>query len=257
MQILLGENVLNPVQKEYDTIICVDTSAVERMGKFEKLLNGAKLTFNIDHHITNELYAGVNIVENVSSTCELIYNILFEYGLSLSQQVKKALYTGIMTDTNNFVNTNFNKETLLVASNLVDGVNPSEQYKIFFLNKSAKDVEMLGVALKNLINIEDGKILISYITHKDMKKHKANQENLLGIVRNLTCVKDNVFACVIKPKDKHFQVSLRSKEGYNVAKISELFGGGGHMQASGFSSKLNIKKLVKALKVEFYKQLNK
>ena len=56
------------------------------------------------------------------------------------------------------------------------------------------------------------------------------------MVNELLNIDNNKFAYIIKQKEKNtYTVSLRSKVGFNVAKIASKFGGGGHEQASGFS----------------------
>ncbi|MDP3012705.1 MAG: DHHA1 domain-containing protein, partial [Candidatus Subteraquimicrobiales bacterium] len=47
--------------------------------------------------------------------------------------------------------------------------------------------------------------------------------------------------------DETIKVSLRSKGDFNVIKIAEKFGGGGHPNAAGFSSPFKQEKTIRVL----------
>src|SRR5690554_1065718 len=48
---------------EYDVAIAVDCSDKERMGTCSEVFDNSKQTINIDHHVSNTLYANVNWVD--------------------------------------------------------------------------------------------------------------------------------------------------------------------------------------------------
>ena len=55
-----------------------------------------------------------------------------------------------------------------------------------------------------------------------------------GFVNMPLAAKDVVAACYMREVQPNaYRVSLRSKDGLNVAKIAEKFGGGGHRNAAG------------------------
>ena len=80
--IIKGENI-NPTPTEYSIAIALDSTTLERLGKYQDLFLSAKIQFVIDHHKTNTNYGNINMVEDSSSTCEIVYSILkdFKYNI--------------------------------------------------------------------------------------------------------------------------------------------------------------------------------
>ena len=66
--------------KVYDLFICLDTSQKDRMTKGAELyFDAAKVTVNIDHHVSNTKFAGMNhVVVEASSASEVVYDLLNE-----------------------------------------------------------------------------------------------------------------------------------------------------------------------------------
>src|SRR5690606_33574918 len=65
--------------EEYDVFISLDCSSLDRLSNGLKYFNTAKKTINIDHHISNTLFADINhVVADASSTCEVLYELLDE-----------------------------------------------------------------------------------------------------------------------------------------------------------------------------------
>ena len=49
---------------------------------------------NIDHHVTNDLFAEVNLIEvEQAATCGILFDHLDEWGFTLSQDIASALLT--------------------------------------------------------------------------------------------------------------------------------------------------------------------
>ena len=61
-----------------------------------------------------------------------------------------------------------------------------------------------------------------------------------------------VYITLIEQKDR-IKVSLRSRNGINVAKIAKKFGGGGHKYAAGCKIKGDIFEVLKKIKKELKK----
>ena len=81
-----------------DLCVCVDCSDRERLGPFVSCLDQAAESVCVDHHVTNEGYAGENIIEPAaSSTCEVLFYQFEEE--RISKAAAECLYTGIIHDT--------------------------------------------------------------------------------------------------------------------------------------------------------------
>src|SRR3989338_2639816 len=66
------------IKSVFDVAIIVDCGDLSRIGQVQKLLTKDKLIINIDHHVTNDYFGHLNLVNlKASSTAEALYE-LFE-----------------------------------------------------------------------------------------------------------------------------------------------------------------------------------
>ena len=91
---------------------------------------------------------------------------------------------------------------------------------------------MLGAALNNLHR--EGRLAWLWITHNDMVRTCAAEEDCEGIVNYALSIADVEAAVFLRElPEQRIRMSLRSKGKVNVAAIAEELGGGGHENASG------------------------
>ncbi len=86
-----------------DAVVVVDTNSRNRLGSVaESLVNSPAQKFLIDHHPEPEKWFDLSYRrESASSTGELIYELIESVDPStITEEIGKALYTAIMTDTN-------------------------------------------------------------------------------------------------------------------------------------------------------------
>ena len=75
------ENIkINKPIKNYEVAIMMDTPNIDRLGNYRELFEKAKKKIVIDHHKTNTYSGDINLVEDVSSTCEIVFNISARWG---------------------------------------------------------------------------------------------------------------------------------------------------------------------------------
>ena len=122
--------------------------------------------------------------------------------------------------------------------------------------KTKANFELSRKAMDRLEFLEDGKIVISYITLQDNENVNAqlgDDEGLVEIERDIEGVE---VAVLLKEKEgkNGFKASLRSKENVNVSDVCFLLGGGGHPRAAGCFVSGNLEqaksKIIKAIKQE-------
>jgi len=254
---ILKNEKLNPKPKKYDTAVMMDSPNLDRLGIYRNLFEHAEFKIVIDHHHTNNFDGEINVVEPISSTCEIIYNILKLHKFPISKENKENLYSGITTDTNNFTVGNFNSNTFKVISEIADDINIPKLYEHFLGTNSLKTMQLLSVSINNLSLFESNKIIISHISKADSEKLEANDDDFAGIINKLATISNNVLVCLIYPKGNTYYVSMRSKQNYSVAEIAKKFGGGGHTGAAAFNSSLTIKQIKELILNEFKRILNK
>jgi phosphoesterase RecJ-like protein len=93
---------------------------------------------------------------------------------------------------------------------------------------------LLGAALGNLKR--EGRLAWLWVTHHDMVRTCAVEEDCEGIVNFALCISGVEAAAFLRElPERRIRLSLRSKGGLNVAAIAERLGGGGHENAAGYT----------------------
>ena len=247
---------LNTKPTKYDTVIMLDCPNSSRLGKFQPIYDNSKCKIVIDHHDTNNFSGDVNIVEIVSSTCQIVYKILKYFKFSLSNLHCEKIYAGIITDTNNFSVGAISGETFKIVSEIVDKINYQSIYNNFLANNTLKSMQLLAKAVENIQIFADGQIIFSFISKQLAKTMDLKNDDYSGIINKLATIAGNKLVCLVYPKENAYYVSMRAKNGYNVASIAKANNGGGHIGAAAFLSNKSINSIKNYILTEFLKQIN-
>jgi len=218
---------------EADLLVSLDASDRERLGIRGVMLDTAKESICIDHHVTNTNFAKFNIVEDFrSSTCELLYTLLDYDKISVNTAV--CLYTGIVHDSGVFKYQSTTRQTMEIAGALIDkGFDFTKIIDDTYFKKDFNATKLLGLVLTNAKLIFDGKCcygLLDYDTWTSYIDDKKKMDGIIDNLRNIDGVEIALFMYETA-KDEH-KVSLRSINA-NVSSIAAALGGGGHMRAAG------------------------
>ncbi len=217
----------------YDVFFALDCGK-ERLGDAEKIFDAAKKKVNIDHHISNLGTGDENyIVPTASSASELVYNCLDKD--KIDADIAKAIYMGIVTDTGVFKYSNTSPDTMKVAADLIGyGFDFGSLIDHVFYEKSYIQNQIMGRALLESMLIMHGECIVSVVSRQTMDFYQVESSDLDGIVSQLLLTTGTECAIFMyEIGSLEYKVSLRSKGKVDVAKIAELFGGGGHSRAAG------------------------
>ena len=149
-----------------DLIITFDVASIEQLWQiYTNNLDYFKNTLwvNLDHHISNELFWNINIVDtNSSSTCEIVWDLIkeFNYTHLVNQKISSFLLAWLITDTNSFFNSNTSSKAFLTASEIMS-FKPKHQEIIinFFKKKPYNRLKLWWKILESLKDIKDSKIV--------------------------------------------------------------------------------------------------
>ena len=251
----ISQNSLNDFNP--DLYIAVDCGDIDRLGNFKCVYESTQVTINIDHHKSNTYFGNFNYVDSkASSSSEIIYRII--HGFSpLDSDIAACIYSGIISDTGGFRHTSTSSETFIVASELIKyNFDFSKIYNTIFNTRSFGEAKALGMALDNMQETCDGKIVYSYLNIDYMAKCGINSYGVSEIVGYIKGIKDCETAIFIYEKSAGvFKVSMRSDESVDVCEVAVKFGGGGHAKASGFTIAGNLSDIIYNVIFELNKQL--
>jgi len=229
-------NFFEPNETDGEILFCLDCGDLERLNHAADIFKKAGLTVNIDHHLSNSMFADINIVDvKAASVCEILYELINDAGFEVTKDIAEALYTGIVTDTNAFRNKNTTPRTLRVTACLHEkGIdfNMIQKTAVYYQH-SMSEAKIFAAAVGGMRFIPDIKLNIAAVTNKQMEEAGAIPADLEGIAEymlNIVGVETAVLLSERVPGSVN--LSFRSLH-LNVRDIAEKFGGGGHIHAAG------------------------
>lgn len=218
----------------YDVAVAIDCSDEERMGNVKELYMKLPVKINIDHHISNTMYADYNVVDsNAGASAELVYQLLKLLGVEFDSDISTCLYCSLATDTGRFMYSNTTSITHEIAGDLLN--NGADLRKIaeeIFEKKTLNQVLLIGKAISTLNVVENGTIAYITVTKAMLDECGARPGDTEGLVYYPKSIDGVEIGLLFKEEDDRIKVSFRSKK-VDVSKIAAIFGGGGHVLASG------------------------
>ena len=231
-----------------DLIFTLDFNALHRCGTMEiPIENSAAIKVMIDHHQQPDDYA-TYVYSDVSicSTCEMVYHFIemMDDLEHIDVAIGEALYTGIMTDTASFRFSLTTSTTHRVIAHLIDvGVEKTHIHNAVYDTNSFGRLQLMGCALNNLKFLEPFKTAYISLTNKELDSHDLQKGDTEGLVNYGLSLKGAKFAVIfIEHKQEGIiKISFRSKGDFDVNTFARThFNGGGHKNASGGRSNLNL-----------------
>lgn len=232
------KNVVKTPTFDAEAYIAVDSSDENRLGTLcDVFLQGArkKITVNIDHHISNTKYAKFNFVRTRAANCQNMADLMPLLGVTLNKDIADALLLGLLTDSGNFSHSDVDGDTFRTAAILADvGADINAINYNMFKKQSKARAALYGDTMSAIRYLLDDKLAIITITRAALEKYNADQSVTEGFVDFPLSVDGvEVAAAILEVKYRQYKISLRSKGKANVNAIASVFGGGGHILASG------------------------
>ncbi|HEX4038236.1 MAG TPA: DHH family phosphoesterase [Acidobacteriaceae bacterium] len=219
------------VEGNFDAVILLECDGVQR-----SRLAGleGRLLVNIDHHASGRPFADVNWIDlDACAVAEMVHTLAHAAGAEITPDMATCLYAGLLTDTGSFCYQGTDAHAFELAQELVRrGANPAEIAREVYFSNPLSKMLLLGAALSNLRR--DGRLAWLWVTHADMTRTGAAEEDCEGIVNYAIGISGVEGAVLLRELPDHrVRLSLRSKGRLDVARIASAFGGGGHRHAGG------------------------
>jgi phosphoesterase RecJ-like protein len=236
---------------DYDIAVILDCGDMERIGQAVSTVRQIPIIINIDHHITNTRFGNFQLIDtSACATSEIIFRLIKQMEVPISQAIATSIYTGILTDTGSFRFSNTNRAAFAICQEMVElGVDPYNIAQHVYGTYSLGRIKLLNLALDSIEISDNGKLSIMTLTQDMFNETHTQPEDVDGLINYAKRIEDVKVAALIqqhwngKKKSKNcnrFHVSLRSDGTVDVAAIAASFGGGGHSSAAGFSIELTL-----------------
>ncbi|HKP89995.1 MAG TPA: bifunctional oligoribonuclease/PAP phosphatase NrnA [Thermoleophilaceae bacterium] len=241
-------------------VVFLDCGNMDRMPVDFIAESGSRIV-NIDHHHDNTRFGDVNLVKgDASCTAEIVYTLARELDVEITPRLAEALYIGLVTDTGKFMFENTTPAAHQMAAELIAaGVEPQVIHQRLYEGLPFSRIQLLARALGAVQRFDDGALTLTHLTRDDFTRSQADESDSEGIVDHMRQVEGTLVAGLIRDLlagDGRRKVSLRATDGrVDVSQIARGFGGGGHRQAAGFTTDMELDELVARLREEVGAQL--
>ena len=188
----------------------------------------------------------------------MVYEIFKTLGEQPTKEEALLLYVAILTDTNCFKFSTTAHTHYVVSELLRFGLNPRElQEKIYdipFLT-----VKLLGLIFSTLQISKSRKVVWAEITREMLESIDKGRSGDIAqtdvFINQIISIKNIKVAALFKELDNKIKISLRSKDSVDVNKIAKVFGGGGHLRASGCLIQGALKEVEERVIAEIEKEI--
>ncbi len=220
-----------------EAFILVDVSAENRLGELQEFYRRRarrKVTFNIDHHTSNLRFCRYNYVVECASNCQNIYELIRALGVPVDRPIAEALLTGLITDSGAFTHGDVDRETFLTAAACMEaGADIGRIAYEAHRKKTKARADLYAETVSKVRYFLGGRLAVAIVRQDMLDRHGVGQDATEGIVDfalDIDTVKVSI--CIMEVRKGQYKVSFRSRE-TNVNEIARVFGGGGHVLASG------------------------
>lgn len=224
----------------YDLIIFLDSGSKDHVSlnmSFEFPKNVT--TINIDHHATNDMFGDLNYVFQLGSCCTVLSQLFNQVGYTLSVEDMSILTIGILTDTGFLkFDTARSQDYRTIADFIDKGVSVWEINSKLAGSEYFDQIKYKKFVYDKLVVNFDKKYGYVTITFQELDDAGINMENVfvkhVDLIRYIIGL-DFVFAVSEAENEPNtYNLSFRTATpGVDVAKIAQIFGGGGNVMAAG------------------------
>lgn len=219
-----------------DVLFAFDCATVGRFGDRAGLITSVPTVVNVDHHVSNEGFGTVNLVEGTASaTGQVVHGLLTRLGLPITADVATNLYAALFTDTGGFRHANTTEAALRLGADLVAaGADAGWVALKSYQSRSVPQLKLEGMAVARLRTEMGGRLVWSEITTAMLEETGADMMESEGVIDQLQSIEAMEVAVLFKEQEPNItKVSVRTRDPLDATSVCIPFGGGGHHRAAG------------------------
>jgi len=248
---VFGAQITESDLHSVDGVLILDTCSFNQIEPLSAWLKQSTLPkLVIDHHVTrDDLADQFWIDETAAATCVLLYELARAAEWTVSPAIATALFVGVATDTGWFRHSNTDARTLAVASDLAArGANPNELHRKLYQQETLGRFRLRGYAAAQTVLHAEGRLAVTTIPRSAFVDCGAAIGDTEDLVNEPLQIESVVVSVMFVEHDNGLvRMGFRSKHpmsaaepDIDVAAFARLFGGGGHVRASGARLKATI-----------------
>lgn len=237
---------------EAEVIFCLDFNAVSRLENMAALITkSTAVKVMIDHHLEPENFASIVFSDTkYCSTAEMVCDLIHDLNDAalIDQPIAECLYVGLATDNGFFQFNNTTPNAHRVAAVLIEkGARPdyvSEKINNIFRESRLR---FFGYCLNEKLKlVNNGTVAYITVTQAEIKKFNLQGGDSEGLVNYPFKIEGVVMSAYFSEEPDRVKISFRSRGNIDVSTFSRTyFEGGGHLNAAGGKSLLNLEETEK------------
>ena len=225
--------------REPRVMVTFDSGSLARLGDLEPSAKAADELIVIDHHVSNERYGSINVIDpDAAASGVLVRRLISRLELPLTRDAAICLYAALVCDTGRFQYKSTTPAVFELARELACFDLPiAELSRTLFEEHRFAYLQLLADALQTAVLVPNKRFVWTKVSQADLARHGVTFEEVEGLIDVVRRTREAEVACVLKQgPDSTWRVSLRSQGSVDVRDIAERQGGGGHRFAAGFTS---------------------
>lgn len=225
---------------EADLLICCDYNKPSRLDALEPLVEKAQCgKVLIDHHQFPDNFCDVSFsFPEMSSTCELVFRVICALGYADRIDINTAtcLATGLITDTRNLSVNCADPEIYIIMHELLSkGVDKKRIVRDTLEILTADAFRLRIYALREKLTLmEDIRMAVTTLSKEELDRFNYVRGDTEGLVNEPLRIAGIQGSFFLREDSDCVKISARSINNFPVSEVcTDLFGGGGHLQAAG------------------------
>jgi len=234
---------------EPQVMVTLDCGSMGRLGDLAINAKAAKELVVVDHHVSNTRFGSIHLVDpSAAASAVVVARLIDAIGLPLTRDAAVCLYAGLVCDTGRFQYESTTTEAFDLARRLMEFEVPVARLnRMLFEEHRVAYLRLVGAVLSRAEIVVDKRFIWAAINEADLAGYDVTLEETEGLIDFLRQAKEAEVSCVLKEVEGHVRVSLRSVGHADVSAVAEIFGGGGHRYAAGFTTTEPVPRVVETI----------
>ncbi|MDR0546691.1 MAG: bifunctional oligoribonuclease/PAP phosphatase NrnA [Dysgonamonadaceae bacterium] len=226
-----------------ELLFCLDFNVLKRIGAVAPLVEKATAKkILIDHHPEPDNFCDVAIsYPEISSTSELIFRFICRMGMfdDINRDCAECIYTGMMTDTGSFTYNSNDPHIYYIISELLEkGIDKDLIYSKVNNHYTENRLRLQGYVLYEKMKIfPELHTALIVLSRKEEERFQWRRGDTEGFSNMPLSIDGIIFSVFIREEENMIKMSFRSRGTFPANRFaSEVYGGGGHLNAAGGES---------------------
>ena len=233
-----------------EVMVTFDCGSLARLAELAVAAKSARELIVIDHHVSNDGYGTINVIDPLAAASAVIVRRLVELlGWDLTHDAALCLYTGLVCDTGRFQYDNTTPEVFALAQELSGFDLPIgditrklfEEHRLAYLKLAAEAIDRAEYD-------PERRFVVTWVLADDLTRHGVLMEETEGLIDLVRRTSEADVSAVLKETPEGTKVSLRAVNDFDVSAVAVDFGGGGHRAAAGFLSERSVPEVLEAIR---------